>query len=91
LYVSHVLQGMSQVYGLFAMVLGLFAWISLEARAVLYAAELNAVRVHRLWPRSIAPPLTEADQRAETSYVRNRARRRDERVDVDFDPPKAAP
>ena len=45
LYVSRVLQGMSQVYGLFALVLGLFAWISLEARAVLYAAEINAVRV----------------------------------------------
>ena len=72
---------MSQVYGLFALVLGLFAWISLEARAVLYAAEINAVRVHRLWPRSIAPPLTDADRRADAAYVRNAARRRDERVD----------
>ncbi len=76
LYVSHVLQGMSQVYGLFALVLGLFAWISLQARAVLYAAEINAVRVHRLWPRSIAPPRTEADRRAEESYVRDAARSR---------------
>ena len=93
LYVSRVLQGMSQVYGLFALVLGLFAWISLEARAVLYAAELNAVRVHRLWPRSIAPPLTEADERAEISYVRNRARpsRRARRHRLDLDPPQAAP
>ncbi len=93
LYVSRVLQGMSQVYGMFALVLGLFAWISLEARAVLYAAELNAVRVQRLWPRSIAPPLTEADQRAEISYVRNRARLPDERVDIDLDldPPEPAP
>ena len=84
LYVSRVLQGMSQVYGLFALVLGLFAWISLEARAVLYAAEINAVRVHRLWPRSIAPPLTEADRRAEISHVRNQARRREEQVDVEL-------
>ena len=89
LYVSRVLQGMSQVYGLFALVLGLFAWISLQARAVLYAAEINAVRVHHLWPRAIAPPLTDADRRADLSYVRNEARRHDERVDLRFAEPDA--
>jgi uncharacterized BrkB/YihY/UPF0761 family membrane protein len=89
LYVSRVLQGMSQLYGLFALVLGLFAWISLEARAVLYAAEINAVRVHHLWPRAIAPPLTDADRRAELSYVRNEVRRDDEGVDLRLAEPDA--
>jgi YihY family inner membrane protein len=89
LYVSRVLQGMSQVYGFFALVLGLLAWISLEARVVLYAAEINAVRVHRLWPRSLAAPLTDADRRAEILSVRNRARHRDEEIEVELAPPQA--
>ncbi len=76
-YVSRVLQGMSQVYGLFALVLGLLVWISLQARVVLYAAEISAVRATRLWPRSLAPPLTEADRRANALYVRIAQRRAD--------------
>jgi YihY family inner membrane protein len=78
LYVSRVLQGMSQVYGLFALVLGLLVWISLQARVVLYSAEINAVKVTALWPRSIGPPLTEADRRADVSYVRIAERHQDE-------------
>ncbi len=74
-YVSHVLQGMGQVYGMFAVVLGLLVWISLQARVVLYAAEISAVRVTKLWPRSIGPPLTDADQRADQSYLRVAQRR----------------
>lgn len=80
LYISRVLQGMSQVYGLFALVLGLLVWISLQARVVLYAAEINAVKVDTLWPRSIAAPLTEADRRADASYVRIAQRRLDEPI-----------
>ena len=78
LYISRVLQGMSQMYGLFALVLGLLVWISLQARVVLYAAEINAVRRFAFWPRSIGPPLTEADRRADVSYVRIAERRQDE-------------
>jgi YihY family inner membrane protein len=67
LYVSHTLKGMSQTYGLFAIVLGLLAWIYLQAQVVVYAAEINVVRAKRLWPRSlVTPPLTEADRRAYT-------------------------
>ena len=73
---------MSQVYGLFALVLGLFAWISLEARALFYTAEINSVRVARLWPRSMAPPLTDADHHAEGAYVSNALRHRVEGNDA---------
>ena len=46
----------------FAVVLGLLAWFYLQAQITLYVAELNVVRVMRLWPRSLAPPpLTAAD------------------------------
>ncbi len=64
-FVSHQLKGMSQTYGLFAIVIGLLLWIFLQARIVLYAAEVNVVRAQHLWPRSIAPPpLTDGDKRA---------------------------
>ena len=87
LYVSHVLQGASQVYGLFALVFGLFAWISLLAQVVLYAAELNAVRAGRLWPRALAPPpYTEADDRAFASYAQMQARRPGETIEVETSP-----
>ena len=54
--VHHFLRGDS-VYGVFATVLGLLAWIY---QAV---AMINVVLARQLWPRSIVqPPLTEADQ-----------------------------
>ncbi len=90
LYVSRVLQGMSQVYGLFALVLGLFAWINLEARVVLYAMEVNAVRARRLWPRAMAPPRTEADHRAYELYVRNSEFERAEQAGRTLEPQAAS-
>ena len=53
LYVSHTLKGMSQTYGMFAIVLGALAWIFLQARIVVYAAEVNVVRHDHLWPRPL--------------------------------------
>jgi membrane protein len=75
IYVAHGLRGMSQTYGLFAIVLGLLGWIFLQAQLVVYAAEINAVRAKRLWPRSIAPPpATESDVRAVQEYARTEER-----------------
>jgi membrane protein len=83
--VSHQLKGMNQTYGVFAIVIGLIAWIFLEARIVLYAAEVNVVRAHRLWPRSIAPPpLTDGDKRAYVSYAETEERRPEVDVRVDI-------
>ncbi|HYL53064.1 MAG TPA: YihY/virulence factor BrkB family protein [Acidimicrobiia bacterium] len=85
-FVSHQLKGMSEsVYGVFATVIGLLLWIFLQARVVLYAAEVNVVRSGRLWPRSIAPPpLTDGDKRAYEAYAATEERRPDERVEVDI-------
>jgi YihY family inner membrane protein len=47
-YVGYQLRGSSQVYGLFGIVLGLFAWIYLEAVIIVLAAELNVVLRERL-------------------------------------------
>src|SRR5262249_31232269 len=64
-FVQRELNHMSPTYGLFAIVIGLLLWIFLEARVILYAAEVNVVRVQHLWPRSMTPPpFTDADRRA---------------------------
>jgi hypothetical protein len=63
--VGHNLKHASEVYGFFAVVLGLLSWLYLGAQLTLYAAEVNVVRARRLWPRSLLqPPLTQPDQRA---------------------------
>jgi YihY family inner membrane protein len=58
------------VYGTFAVVLGLLWWLYLQAQVVLVAAELNAVTAKRLWPRSLRPPRTAADERAVRAHAR---------------------
>jgi hypothetical protein len=51
-------------------VLGLLAWLYLQAELTLYAVEFNVVWAYRLWPRSIAPPpYTEQDRRAFQLYA----------------------
>jgi len=81
--VSHQLQGASNTYGTFAIVIGLLAWIYLGAQVTLVAAEVNVVRKRRLWPRAIVqPPLTEADERALKSYAEQEERRPEEDVNV---------
>jgi YihY family inner membrane protein len=63
--VGHYLRHTSQVYGVFAIVLGLLFWLYLGARLTLYAAEVNVVAARQLWPRSLLqPPFANADQPA---------------------------
>jgi YihY family inner membrane protein len=72
-FVSHQLAHASPLYGTFALVLGLIAWLYLQAELTLYAVEINVVRAYRLWPRSLAPPpYTEQDRRAFRLYVEKR-------------------
>ena len=64
--VGHYLRHTSQVYGVFAIVLGLLFWLYLGARLTLYAAELNVVAARQLWPRSLLqPPASAATRRAQ--------------------------
>lgn len=79
------------LYGTFGLVLGLIAWLYLGAQLTMFAAEINVVRTHRLWPRSLfSTPLTEADKRALTSSAEVEERVDEENVDVTFDDPPAA-
>ena len=51
------------VYGVFASVLGLLAWIYLAAEIAVLAAETKVVLARQFWPRAIVqPPLTAADR-----------------------------
>lgn len=86
LIVQHYLKNDSAVYGTFAIVLGLLAWIYLIVRVVIYSAELNVVLARRLYPRSIVqPPLTDADRRSMSAQAIQNRRRPEQRVDVSFE------
>jgi YihY family inner membrane protein len=90
--VSHQVQGASNTYGAFAIVIGLLAWIYLGAQVTLFAAEVNVVRKRRLWPRAIVqPPLTKADERALKDYAEQEERRPEEDVNVRIDRTTSSP
>jgi YihY family inner membrane protein len=89
-YVSHQLKHASATYGLFAVVIGLLSWIYLGAQLTFLTAEVNVVRTRRLWPRSLQPPLTEADRRALAEQVRQQEVRPEEKIHVEFQPATAA-
>ena len=84
--VARQLQHSSELYGFFAIVLGLLFWLFLAAQILVYSAEVNVVLARRLWPRSLAPPpLTNADERTLTARAKAEARRPGQHVDVTFD------
>jgi YihY family inner membrane protein len=86
--VTRQLQHTSELYGFFAIVLGLMFWIYLGAQILVYASEVNVVRARRLWPRSLQPPpLTSADERTLTARAKTEERRPEQHVDVSFDEP----
>ena len=70
LLVNHQVRHATSLYGAIGVVLGLLAWLQLQAQITLYAMEADVVRTRNLWPRSVAPPpLTGADRKAYTEYV----------------------
>ncbi len=90
-YVDHTLKHTQPLYGTFAVVLGLLAWLYLGAQLVIFAAEINVVRARKLWPRSFfSEPLLDADRRALTSSAKVEERMEPENVDVSFEEPDDA-
>ena len=90
-YVTHQIVHSRSLYGqTIGVVLGLIAWLYLQAEATLYVAEANVVWVRKLWPRSLAPPPhTEEDVRAYELYAQAEVRQADETVKVAVtDPPR---
>jgi len=77
--VSHQLRRANELYGTFGVVLGLVAWLYLQAEATLWAAEVDVVLAKRLWPVSM---LAESESGSGSES---------ESGDGDGDPPVAAP
>ena len=93
-YLVHHYLRSDSVYGVFATVLGLIAWIYLAVEITVYAAEINVVLARRLWPRTIVqPPLTEADRASLALQALQNQRREEQHVEVSYSdrPPGAQP
>ncbi|HET6875963.1 MAG TPA: YihY/virulence factor BrkB family protein [Jatrophihabitans sp.] len=92
-YVQHVVAKASEVNGVFALVLGLVAWIYLESVVVVFAAEFNTVRSLRLYPRALLTPftddveLTKADERSYTEQAQAQRAKGFEEIEVRFEQP----
>lgn len=90
-YVGHVVRNANATNGVFALVLGLIAWIYLGAMVVVLGVEINVVRARRLYPRALLTPftdnvdLTRADQEAYTDYAEAQQTKGFESVDVSFE------
>lgn len=84
-YVRHAIAHASDVYGFFAIVIGLLSWLYIGARLTLLAAEINVVLRYRLWPRSMTqPPFTAQDKAAFVLLAKMEERRPEETVAVTF-------
>jgi membrane protein len=79
-YVERAVTSASDTYGTFALVIGLLSWFWLGAHLLLVAAEVNVVRHHRLWPRSLTGELTAADRAALARAAQ--AAQQDERQEI---------
>lgn len=90
-FVEGVVNNSSATTGVFALVLGLLAWLFLVSMAIIMCVEINVVRQERLYPRALLTPftdavdLTEADRRAYTAYAVAQRTKGFAHVDVHFD------
>ncbi len=90
--VAHQLRHAQAVAGLFGVVLGLLAWLALQATVMVYAIEIDVVRSRRLWPRSIVqPPLTRADKSYYTDALRAERQRPEQVLDVAYETDEKQP
>lgn len=92
-YVETVVKHASATNGVFALVLGLIAFLYLTAVLVVLCVEINVVRVNRLHPRALLTPftddvsLTPGDQRAYSSQAEAQQMKDFQDIDVSFDRP----
>lgn len=91
-YIDGVVRNTGLTYGVFAVVLGLLAWIYICAVLMVMSIELNVVRERRLYPRALLTPftdavaLTEADRRAYAAYAGAQQNKGFETIQVTFEP-----
>jgi uncharacterized BrkB/YihY/UPF0761 family membrane protein len=64
IYVRHVVEHASATNAVFALVLGLLAFLYITATVVLLCVEINVVHVNRLHPRSLLTLTSSSDRQA---------------------------
>ena len=95
-YVARVVASASVTNSVFAVVLGLIAFLYLVSTSLLICAEINVVRVDRLHPRALLTPftddveLTDADRKTYESQAKAQQAKGFQRVEVSFDGHRAA-
>lgn len=90
-YVTRVIKHASSVNGVFAVVLGLIAYVYLAALMVVIAMEVDVVRERHLYPRALLTPftdrveLTEGDIASYTGQAKAQRAKGFQHIDVHFD------
>ena len=90
-YVTHTVKNASATNSLFALVLGLIAFLYVTSVIVVLCAEANAVRVDGLYPRALLTPVTDnvvltaADMKTYTEQARAQRNKGFEQITVTFD------
>jgi YihY family inner membrane protein len=96
LYVDRVIRHASDTNGVFAVFLGLIAYLYVGALILVLGMEVDAVRTNQLWPRALLTPftddvdLTDADEEAYTAQAKAQRAKGFEEIEVTFedeDPP----
>ena len=90
-FVAHAVRSSSATNSVFALVLGLLAFLYLVSVTLVLCAEGNVVRVDRLYPRSLMTPftddveLTRADRKTYTRRAKAERHKGFQKVSVRFD------
>lgn len=90
-YIAHVVKSASATNGVFAVVLGMLAFLYLVSVTLVVCAEINVVCVEHLYPRALLTPftdnveLTRADRKTYTGRAKAERQKAFQRVDVSFD------
>ena len=96
-YVAHTVKSASATNSVFALVLGLLAFLYLASASLVLCAEVNVVRVDRLYPRALLTPftddveLTSADRQTYTRKAKAERLKGFQHVDVTFDSTEKPP
>ncbi|CAA9243824.1 MAG: Ribonuclease BN [uncultured Acidimicrobiales bacterium] len=90
-YIRVVIDDANTTNGIFALVLGLIAWLYLGSASFILCAEINVVLAEHLYPRALLTPfservnLTGGDRAAYASYAGAQQHKAYEKVETTFD------
>jgi membrane protein len=92
-YVAHIVKRASATNSIFALVLGMLAFLYLISTSLVLCAEINVARVKKLYPRALLTPftdnveLTPGDRKTYIGRAKAERAKGFQHVDVTFDQP----